>query len=73
MKNPSEFVVHSENYNKEVYGTQVLISLHFKMMSKLEESSLCIYSTTTQISPLKWPKSQWCNLHIRVKESIAGI
>ena len=42
MKNPSEFVVHSENYNKVVYGTQVLINLHFKMMSKLEESS-CAY------------------------------
>ena len=73
MKNRSEFVVYLENYNKVVYGTHVLISLHFRMMSKLEESSLYIYSTTTRISPLKWPKSQWCNIRIRAKESITGI
>jgi auxin response factor len=37
---PSEFVVPLAKYNKAVYGTQVSVGMHFRMMFETEESSV---------------------------------
>lgn len=73
---PSEFVVPLAKYNKAVYGTQVSVGMHFRMMFETEESSVRRYMGTiagiSPLDPVRWPKSQWRNLQVRWEESGAG-
>ncbi|THU70370.1 hypothetical protein C4D60_Mb08t24270 [Musa balbisiana] len=73
---PSEFVVPFAKYQKAVYSNQISLGMRFRMMFETEELGTRRYMGTitgfSDLDPVRWKNSQWCNLQVGWDESAAG-